>query len=195
MYSIHETPRATPWSRFLQAFADALGPSAVVVRGKHLVAWRYGRHLNHLQLVRWSRPDSSSPRAPRVTRLSLNYYWFDPSKSLLRRLGFGPREHPPRTDRLRLEWTVLDEEILEFAAWLPLWMGGRLDSSVPIPLPPHPSHVFGEGLRTTMYAWTATAWSANARSKGHSAGLPGYAIPASRVCPAEPGCDCGGRVR
>jgi hypothetical protein len=177
--------RSTSWSRFLDALAAALGSPAVVLRPKYLVAWRDGKWLNHLELVRWSCPDALSPDAPYVTRLSMNYYYFGPSKALLRKLGFPPQARPSRREELRLEWSVLDEQMLEFAAWIPLWMRGRLDPSAAIPLPPHPSHVFGEGLRTTMYGWTATAWSANALANGQSVDLPRYAIPAARVVPAE----------
>ena len=85
--------------------------------------------------------------------------------------------------------SVGQEQLLTFAGWLPVWIRGRQDPSVAIPLPPHPSHVFGQSLRTTDYAWTVAAWDAYSRWHKQDPRLPWYAIPASKLAPAasEPG--------
>jgi len=184
MSAKHELPRRVLWTRFLEQLATNLGPGTVVVSPKRIVAWRSGAALNRVELFRWAWPDARFPRAPRVTRIALNTHAFTPSKALLRRFGFDVHARPWRIDGLRLEWTVLGEELLAFADWLQLWIRGRLDSSVAIPLPPHPSHVFGEGLRTTNYAWTVAAWDAYSRSHRQDPKLPWYAIHARDVVAA-----------
>lgn len=176
-----ELPRGLLWSSFLDELAEKVDSEAVVVSPKRIVAWRDGDALNRLELLRWTWPDARFPRAPRVTRMGLNTQRFIPPKTLLRRFGFDPLSRPAGAMRLRLEWSVLGEELLAFAAWLPLWIRGRLDPSVAIPLPPHPSHVFGEGLRTTAYAWTVAAWEAYSRWHKQDPTLPRYAIHASRL--------------
>jgi len=182
-----ELPRGVLWSRFLEAFAMSLGDGAVVVRPRRIVAWRNGAALNRLELLRWSWPDAGDRGAPRVTRIGLNALVFRPPKTLLSRLGFDPLARPDGDRALRLEWTVLGDELLAFADWLPLWIRGRLDPAAPVPLPPHPSHVFGQGLRTTDYAWTVAAWDAHSRWKAQDPRLPWYAIHARDVVPAVAG--------
>ncbi len=182
-----ELPRGVLWSRFLETFAMALGDGAEVLRPRRIVAWRDGVALNRLHLLRWSWPDPGDRHAPRVTRIGLNTQLFRPPKTLLKRLGFDPLTRPDGDRALRLEWTVLGDELLAFADWLPLWMRGRLDTATPIPLPPHPSHVFGQDLRTTAYAWTVAAWDAYSRWKGQDPRLPWYAIHARDVVPSAAG--------
>jgi hypothetical protein len=116
--------------------------------------------------------------------VGLNTHAFTPPKTLLRKLGFDDRALPQGSDGLRLEWTVLGNELLAFAGWLPLWVRGRLDPLAPIPLPPHPSHVLGEGLRTAACAWTVAAWEAYSRWNRQDRGLPWYAIHARDLSPA-----------
>lgn len=187
MAAAGELSRSILWSRFLETFAKEIALWAVVVRPKHIVAWRDGDLLNRVELLRWTWPDASSRAAPRVTRIGLNTQRFTPSKALLRHLGFEPESLPPSARSLHLEWSVLGEELLAFAEWLPLWIRGRQDASVEIPLPPCPSHVFGQGLRATNYAWTVAAWDAYSRWHKQDPRLPWYAINAREVVAAEAG--------
>lgn len=186
MKNERELPRGVLWARFLEQLAASISAGAVVVAPKRIVAWSDGDALNRLELLRWTWPDGRFPRAPRVTRMALNTQMFAPPKSLLRRFGFEPGSRPDGAPGLRLEWSVLGEELLAFAEWLPVWVRGRLDPTVAIPLPPHPSHVFGTGLRTTDYAWTVAAWEAYSRWNKQDLALPRYAIPAALLVPALP---------
>ena len=187
MAAAGELSRSILWSRFLETFAKEIALWAVVVRPKHIVVWRDEDLLNRVELLRWTWPDASSRAAPRVTRIGLNTQRFTPSKALLRHLGFEPESLPPSARSLHLEWSVLGEELLAFAEWLPLWIRGRQDASVEIPLPPCPSHVFGQGLRATNYAWTVAAWDAYSRWHKQDPRLPWYAINARDVVAAEAG--------
>jgi len=83
-----------------------------VVLPKRIVAWTDGDVLNPLELLRWTWPDSRFPREPRVTRMGLNTHVFHPPKTLLRRFGFDEWSRPQGSPRLRLEWSVLGEELL-----------------------------------------------------------------------------------
>lgn len=162
-----------------------------IVRGKPIMFWRDGKHINNVQLVSWSRPEHRRRCDPWVTRVAVNYFGHDPTKAALGRLGFRPDggfwPRPGPTRGLRFEWTAMDVELTRLARWFPTWMAGRLDPTQPIPLPPVPSHVFGRGLRTTSYAWTDVAWRfwTSAHQPGREQ-LPGYAIPADQL-QAEPG--------
>jgi hypothetical protein len=177
--------RSALWLRFLERLREGVPGPAMVARPKYVVAWRGGRGtLEHVQLLKWAWPEGAYSRAPMVTRIALNTHCFTPSKELLRRLGFEDCSRPGYTSALRLEWSVLGEELLAFADWLPLWMHGRVSACAPIPLPPVPSHVFGEGLRETAYAWTARAWDAHSGWKKQDPRLPWYAIPAEQLTAA-----------
>lgn len=169
---------------FLEAFAAKLGDGAVILASKHLVVWRDGDSLNRLEALRWCWPGPQRPGAPRVTRIYINFHAFDAPRSLLRELGLDERTYHAGDEGLRLEWSVLGDELLAFADWLPFWIRGCLDPAAPVPLPPHPSHIFGQGLRTTSYAWTTAAWDAYTRWRGQNPSLPCYAIPAAQVTPA-----------
>ena len=120
--TLPELSRGLLWSTFLDKFAGKVDPEAIVMSPKRIVAWRDGDALNRLELLRWTWPDSRFSRAPRVTRIGLNTQWFIPPKTLLRRFGFEPWSRPPGTPRLTLEWSVLSEELIDFADWLPLWI-------------------------------------------------------------------------
>jgi hypothetical protein len=149
---------------------------------EHVLAWRLGDHLDHVRLLSWRRPDREHPRTAWITRISLNHLTYEPSQAVLRLHWFGPRSRPARTPGLHAEWTALDTELVQLARWLPVFLRGQLDPAAPIPLPPVPSHVFGTSLRETVYAWTAAAWTAQNRFRGHRLDwLPGYAIRADKV--------------
>lgn len=179
--------RSATWKAFLSRLTETLGYPAVVVNPKPTVVWRDRDALNHLELRPWTAPDRQQPaRVPAVSRIAVNVMWFRPSNALLRRLGFRPDAWPGYMDGLRLEWTVLDEELRGFAEWLPTWVRGRIDPKVTIPLPPYPSHVWGIGLRSTSYAWTASAWDAYSRYKNMNARLTPGSISAEELRPALP---------
>lgn len=185
--------RLEHWRAFFDHFGEHLHRQGLaegaptLLRSKAILAWRLGDHLDHVRLLSWLRPDRERRGTSWITRISVNHLTFEPSQAVLRRLWFRPRSRPARTPGLHVEWTALDAELVQLARWLPAFLRGQLDPSAPIPLPPVPSHVFGEGLRTTEYAWTAAAWEASARFHGGDAGfLPWYAIPAGEVV-AEPG--------
>jgi hypothetical protein len=182
----HEPSRRFFWPSFLEELATDIGRDAVVNYRKQVVTWRDGNHVNHLGLLKWVWPTAQFPDAPRITRISLNKHVFGQSESVsvLRRLGFARQSAPSPTPGLWLEWSVLGNEVLDFASWLPLWMRGQLDPSVTIPLPPHPSHVWGQGLRATDYAWTVTAFHARARFHDQEPWLHPLAIPAQELTPA-----------
>ncbi len=178
------------WAAFFAHFGEHLHrqglaegvPTLRRLGREHILAWRLGDHLDHVRLLSWLRPDRERPRASWITRISLNHLTYEPSQAVLRRHWFGPRARPSRTPRLHAEWTALDDELVQLARWLPTFMRGQLDPAAPIPVPPVPSHVFGEGLRTTEYAWTAAAWPASNRFHGQDPDwLPWYAIPADKV--------------
>jgi hypothetical protein len=179
-------PNMSPTRQFLDEFARQIGPGSEVVGAVRAVAWRDAWALNRVHLVRWLRAMHGDKKPPLVTRIDVNGQWFQPAKALLRRLGFDPLSQPDGHRVLRLEWTVLDSELSAFAEYLPLWVRGRLDPSVAIPLPPVPSHVFGTDLRSTNYAWTVTAWDTYSAWTGQSPKLPHYAIPAVEVVAVEP---------
>ncbi len=179
--------RSVIWREFLGRLAETLGYPAVVVNPKPIVVWRDGEALNRLELRPWTVPDRQQPdRVPAVTRIAVNEMAFDPSKALLRRLGFRPDDWPGYTAFLRLEWTVIDDELAGFTEWLPIWVRGRIDPSVTIPLPPHPSHIWGIGLRTTNYAWTVAAWDAYSRYKNMDPRLTRGSISAEDLRPGLP---------
>jgi hypothetical protein len=170
--------------RFLDSFAEAI--HGIVAKPRRIVAWRDEHTLNRIELLRWVWPNQHQPRAPRIIRIGMNTHWFKPSQTLLRGLGFDPLWPPDYRECLRLEWSLLEHELLEFATWLPSWIAGRRDGALEIPVPPQPSHVFGAGLRGTCYAWTVAAWEVCARWDRQSGRLPWYAIHASQVVPAAP---------
>jgi hypothetical protein len=205
---VSPSSRAELWTSFLDRFAVAQGVPVVRPGRRNLVAWRTRDEIHHLQLVRLAWPSAADRAAPRLTRIAVDHFEFRPSGELLRRLGahddgcvgdVDPGEAVPAAsspgtcaggDRpLHLEWTVLGDELLAFADWLPVWIRGRLDPRLPISLPPVPSNVYGAGLRRTVYAWTAPAWEANAAWKGHSPALPWYAVPAAELEPEEAAWD------
>lgn len=171
----HDDPRLDAWLRFWDFFTERLlrGQLADTVprllHREHVLAWRHGDHLDHARLLSWSRPACDRPRAPWITRVSVNHVRFQPSAATLRWLLFPRRGQPQPTPDLHVEWTALDTELEALARWLPTFMRGQLDPSVPVPPPPVPSHVFGEGLRETEYAWTAAAWEAFHGKAGESA--------------------------
>ncbi|SDY41565.1 hypothetical protein SAMN05444383_1902 [Myxococcus xanthus] len=177
--------RSKLWAEFLQRLASEMEPLAPMLHQGRRLVWRQGEWLNWVTLSRHSWPDRHFPEAPPVTRISMNRFIFEPSEAMLRRFGFSGVGLPLGERRLRLEWTVYGEELLAFASWLPLLIRGRLNATEPIPLPPHPSHVFNGGLRRTSYAWTATAWEVYARWRRTDVSLPFMAIPADRVKPAR----------
>lgn len=183
--------RTRVWAAFIERIAARVRDARLaddpprLLRQRHLLAWRHGDDLNHVRLLSWLRPHSGRPRAAWITRVSLNHLAFEPSAAVLRSLGFPRATAPRATSGVRVEWTALDEEVVALTGWLPTWIRGRVDPTVAIPLPPHPSHVFGEGLRTTVYVWTAAAWEASARFHRRDARwLPSYAIPAAEITPA-----------
>lgn len=185
--------RLEMWRAFFDHFGEHLHRQELaegaptLLRSKAILLWRLGDHLNHVRLLSWLRPDRDRLRAAWITRISLNHLTFEPTPTVLRRLWFRPRSRPSRTPGLHVEWTALDAELVQLARWLPTFMRGQLDPSVPIPKPPVPSHVFGTSLRETVYAWTTAAWTAQNRFRGHRLDwLPGYAIRADMVV-AEPG--------
>jgi hypothetical protein len=180
----HEFSCRSLWSGFLQELAANIGPGAVVTCHSQVVAWRDSEHLNHLGLLKWTWPNANFPKAPCVTRISLNKHTFDIPETASRRIGLAYRRTPSSTPGLYLEWSVLGEELLDFASWLPLWIRGQRDSSITIPLPPHPSHVWGKGLRATDYAWTVAAFDAHARFHDQEPWLHPLAIPACELTPA-----------
>lgn len=189
----HDDPRLDAWLGFWDFFTEHLLRQRLAdtvprrLRREHILAWRLGDHIDHVRLLSWLRPDRQRRGAPRITRVSVNHLTFEPSQAVLRRLWFRPRARPSRTPGLHVEWTALDAELVQLARWLPTFLRGQLDPAAPIPLPPVPSHVFGTSLRETVYAWTATAWAAENRFRGHKLDwLPGYAIRADKVV-AEPG--------
>lgn len=190
--------RAELWTSFLDRFAAALGVPAVRPGRRNFVAWRTGHEVHHLQLVRLAGPSAADPTAPHLTRIAIDHFEFRASKELLDRLGLGDVETRTRMvdgDRpLHLEFSVLGDELLAFADWLPVWIRGRLDPRLPISLPPVPSNVYGPGLRRTVYAWTAEAWRANAAWKRHSPALSWYAIPAEELEPEPAAWDAVAHV-
>ncbi|NOJ82291.1 hypothetical protein [Myxococcus xanthus] len=177
--------RSKLWAEFLQRLASEMEPLTPVIHQGRRLVWRQGEWLNRVDLSRHSWPDRHFPEAPPVTRISMNRLNFEPPEAMLRRFGLSRVTHPLGEPRLRLEWTVYGEELLAFASWLPLLIRGRLNPWEPIPLPPHPSHVFNGGLRRTSYAWTTTAWEVYARWRRTDVSLPFMAIPADRVKPAR----------
>lgn len=182
------TPRfsqRTYWTTFLHDLAVQLEQPAVVTHRNRVLLWHGSNdRLDCLQLLPWCWPSREYPRAPRVTRISLNRHRYDVSQRDLRQLGL---DRPRRsTEPLRLELSVLGDELLDFARWLPLWIRGRLDPSVLIPVPPLPCHIWSRGLRTMDYAWTVTALEAHARFHGCEPWLHPCATPASEVTPALP---------
>ncbi|RJS14245.1 hypothetical protein DRW03_35325 [Corallococcus sp. H22C18031201] len=177
--------RRALWAEFLQRLSSEMESQAPMLHQGRRLIWRQGEWLNGVVLSRHSWPGRNFPEAPPVTRILMNRLTFEPPAAMLRRFGFSGVALPLGEERLRLEWTVYGEELLDFATWLPLLIRGRLNPAEAIPLPPHPSHVFNGRLRTTKYAWTATAWEAYARWKRTDASLPFYAIPAARLRPAR----------
>lgn len=186
MVATPKLTRSALWLQFLECLRQVVpAQPAMLIRPKHVVAWRGEQGaLDHVQLLKWSWPDAAYPRAPAITRIALNTHRFTPSKETLRRLGFSELSWPGYTQALRLEWTVLGEELLAFVEWLPVWIRGRVDADARISLPPVPSHVFGKGLRETDYAWTVRAWETYSGWKRQDPRLPWYAIPAEKVTAA-----------
>jgi len=149
-----------PRVRFLEDLVLALdrpGRPARWTKPKRTVAWREGDTLNHVVLVPWN---GDRPEAPLITRISANYYSYQPTARTLARLGFALTDRPVWHPRLILELTVLDQQLVTFGRWLPRWIAGRLDPAVPIPPPPVECHNWHRDWLTTDYAWSAAAWDA-----------------------------------
>jgi hypothetical protein len=177
--------RKEVWSQFLIRLAENLGPDAFVASRKPIVAWRYLGTVNYFELVPWDHPNPRYPGSPPTTaRLCVNIATFYRPVALLRTMGFGPMHSPGSLERLALEWTFLDDELATFAEWLPVWASGRIDPTVTIPLPPIPSHVWGEGLRETRYAWTVAAWNDFSDWQRIERRLTRGAIAAEKLMPA-----------
>lgn len=188
--------RPQMWRSFFDYFSEhlcRLDLADVVprlLRHRHLQIWRNDKYLNHVRLLSWCKPDKARRKAPWVTRIAMNCMRYAPSDAVLRWHGFsasgGLRPYPVMLEKLHLEWTALDDELIEMGRWLPKWICGRLDHSLEIPLPPVPSYVFGQGLRTTVYAWTVAASDAWTRFDRGEAVVPSNAIPPDEL-KAEPG--------
>jgi len=152
----------TPSGRFLRTLDEglaALRRPSLWIRPKQTVAWRESDGtLNHVYLRRWH---VGIDGAPRITRIAVNHFRFDPSRRTLRVLSFHPSERPAWREDLHFELTVLDRELAAFGPWLPHWIAGRVDPARAIPEPPLPCRNWHKDWRTTDYAWTATAWDAS----------------------------------
>jgi hypothetical protein len=180
------------WDAFLEAIARDFN-SPIFIHRNQAIAWLDGEgHVSELGLIKWLWPSPEYPRAPRITRISINNGDFTHSRAELRRLQAlddtayrrSPGRPASRSSALCLEWTVLESELLDFASWLPVWMRGRLDQTVTIPLPPHASHVWSRDLRRMNYAWTVTAFEAHAKFHRRTPSLHPCATPASQVKPS-----------
>jgi hypothetical protein len=179
--------RKEVWNEFFSRLADALGLDALVANRKPVVAWRHLGSMNYFQLVPWDEPSPRYPGPPPSTvRLCVNMMTLFHPGSLLREMGFNPAHRPGHLECLEVEWTLVDDELLAFADWLPFWVSGRIDTTLTIPLPPIASHVWGGGLRDTRYAWTVSAWNAFSDWQRIDRRLTRGATAAEKLMPAMP---------
>jgi len=144
-------------SRFLDALARALegsGRRALWIRRRHVVLFREGDTMNSVRPFPWG---SDSREAPRLTRIAVNQSDIEVTRRARILLGFAPEARPGHDERLDLELTVLDEELVAFAPWL----ARRMDPAVPIPAPPVACDSSPEDWKVTVYEWSRTAWAAD----------------------------------
>ncbi len=195
--STQRQSRRLLWRRFFEDFTEHLrrleldGVVPKLLRHRHLQIWRDDRYLHRVYLQSWSEPDKVSRTRPSITRIAMECMRYAPPVAVLESDNFGasggPRPYPVMLEKLEFQWTVHDDELVEMARWLPKWICGRLQPSLPIPLPPVPCYVcFGEGLRTTVYAWTVAASDAWTTFDQGEPTVPSNAIPPDEL-KAEPG--------
>lgn len=153
---------------FLQEFTKSLEAPFVTLPKHHTVAWYDGAAVNQCSLIAYSLTDrrQSNP-APTCLRLSVNnLQWFvgytDFGDVAARRLGVDSKKVSTRgTDRL--EWTVLGEELVEFARWWPGLLKARRTAGAEVSPPPRPCDLWNKRLLTTNYAWSVAANEAYSR--------------------------------
>ena len=161
---------------FFAALRVAMARPVVLVHRATVPCWldRGGR-LNHLTIYPYLEPDRTSPTAPLVTRVAVNYYTTDISLADVGRLrrGLGHRlrvNHVYAAGRLVavpaihretdwcLELSTLPEELPSFGPWLARLLdahdSGQLDG---MPQAPHPSRANHPHVLAWSYVWTVTA--------------------------------------
>lgn len=144
---------------FLSEFLGAINRSAFWTHADRTVAWRDGAWLDHVSV---SASLDDVPGAPRITRIAINRTAFEPSREVLRVLGFRAKDQPTPRPGLTLDLTVLDRELDPLAPWLVQLIEGRLDFGWMIPPPPIDCDlVTEEDLHTATYAWSDAARKAH----------------------------------
>lgn len=150
-------PRADQ-SYFLGEFLGAINRPAFWVYAKRLVAWRDGEFVNHVSVSSWL---ADAPGVPRMTRIAVNQVAFEPSRRVLRVLGFRSKDRPTPRAGLAFELTVLDRELYPLAPWLVEAIEGRIDPARMIPPPSIDSDlVTEEDLHAAGRVWSDAAWKA-----------------------------------
>lgn len=151
-------PRADQ-TYFLGEFLGAIDRPAFWVHAKRLVAWRDAEFVNHLGVSSWL---ADAPGVPRMTRVAVNQVALEPSRRVLRVLGFRAKDRPMPRPGLAFELTVLDRELYPLAPWLVEAIEGRIDPARMIPPPSVESDlVTEEDLHAAGRVWSDAAWRAH----------------------------------
>jgi hypothetical protein len=155
---------------FIESFAQALGEDAS--RVLHLpqvpaMLWRHGEGVHALRLLFRTWPDRADPHAPEIVRISVNHTKVMLEPADCRRLGLSSVESSaPMGTKFRLEWTVLGEQLVDFAPFIAAWVWMKMatDHRAVLP-PPHPCYIWGTNVQHIDYAWSIAAWQASHRHR------------------------------
>lgn len=153
---------------FIEAFAQGLAEDAS--HALHLpkvpaMVWRHGEGVHALRLLFRTWPDRNDPHAPEIVRISVNHTKVMLKPSDCRRLGLSAApSSAPMGATFHLEWTVLAEQLVDFAAFIAAWVQMQMatDQRGVLP-PPHPCYIWGSNVQRIDYAWSIAAWQASHR--------------------------------
>lgn len=164
------TRRDTLSHAFIEAFTQALAEDAS--HALHLpkvpaMVWRHGEAVHALRLNFLTWPDRDDPHAPEIVRISVNHTKVMLTPTDCRRLGLSSTESSaPIGRKFFLEWTVLGEQLVDFAPFIAAWVSMKMatDHRGVLP-PPHPCYIWGSNVQRIDYAWSIAAWQASHRHR------------------------------
>jgi hypothetical protein len=156
---------------FIESFAQALAedaPHTLHLPRVPAMIWRHGEAVHALRLLFRSWPDRADPHAPEIVRISVNHTKVPLKPADCQRLGLSSTESSaPIGRKFFLEWTVLGEQLVDFAPFIAAWVSMKMttDGRGVLP-PPHPCYIWGTNVQRIDYAWSIAAWQASHRHRG-----------------------------
>jgi hypothetical protein len=152
---------------FRTVFAKETGTSHWPLDAQDALVWEQHGWLHMLTLTFHAWPSAEMPACPKIIGIRIRSEAGLPEPEARERIGchsdLAAHEgyiQSTENQATALQWYVSSDELLDFSAWLVLWIRLKAGELSRIPPPPHAIYIWECGLRESTHAWTVSAYHA-----------------------------------